>query len=239
MLAAALPDLAIRGEDGIDVFHLKAQPDQGRSRFRCLGRVRTGPGGAQGIEVFEPGTDPERLRRAARALAGSPGLAVPFSLADATGFPSPLAEGDPAALFQRIDFLRARSLAVLALDRLGAALAADAAAVLARPGQVSGPAALAHDFNLIGRAIALAEALLPALPPPDPGAEGLAWALRMLGDLALRGTRARLALDCFEAALAIGDNPHRRARARAAAQALGDPDAVARHSPPDRTGASR
>lgn len=220
MLADNLPDLAVRGEGGIDVFHRQDLPEQGRGRFQCLGRLTP-----QGLaEPFEAGVDPARLRRAADRLPAG-GLAL--DLADATTYPAPGA--DPLLLFLRIDFLRARALAAQMLERFDSALARDPAAVAASAGPLAAQVAQAYDFNRIGAGIRLARALLPALPGPGALADGHGFALRMLGDLALRGGEAGLALACFEAALAAGENPHRRARARAAAQVLGDPAALARH----------
>lgn len=235
MLGADLPDLAVRGEGGIDVFLRMELPDQRRARFRCIGRLPdpdpvAGPDPAPEAYERQARRNPDRLRRAARALAALPEHARPFALTDATGFPSVAAGGgDPIVLFLRIDFLRAWTLADLGLGRLQARLAADPTALLAEPRQLAAQIVPAFDFNRISVGIALGQALLPALPPPARCDDSTAWALRMLGDLALRGRAARQALDCFEAALAIGDNPHRRARARAAAQALDDPGALARH----------
>lgn len=226
MFADALPDLPIRGETGIDVFDRIDLPGHRRSRFRCLGTVAA-DGTAQ---PWEAGVDPARLTRAAARLPA----ALPLDLADATGFPAPAA--DALELFLRIDFLRARTLAGQMLDRFAAALARDPAAAVADPGPFAAQVAQAYDFNRIAAGIALARAALPALPATPALADGHGFALRMLGDLALRGGEAGLALACFEAAIGAGDNPHRRARARAAAQALGDPATIARHAPP--TGAA-
>lgn len=221
MLADDLPDLAVHGETGIDVFHRQDLPAQRRSRFRCLGTLC-----ADGVvALYEPDADADRLRRAAAALAP-----LPLDLTDATGFPDPAALSDPLALFLRIDFLRARTLADLGLARFATSLTRDPARVVAVPGPLVAQVGAAFNFNRIARGIALAEAVLPALPAPRDCVDDHAYALRMLGDLALRGGAARLALRCFEAALAIGVNPHRRARALAAARALGDASAIARHS---------
>lgn len=221
MFGDPLPDLAILGEHGIDVFERRDLPGQRRARFRCLGRVL--PSGV--AESFEPDGTPQRLLDAARALQAAP----PLSLTDATTFPAQMAQGkargDPAALFLRIDFLRAWALADLGLTRFAAS---PPAAALAQAGQFSAQVAMAYDFNRVARGVALAQALLPALPPPQDCDEAIAFGFRMLGDLAMRGAEAGLALACFEAALAIGDNPHRRARARAAAEAAGDAAALAR-----------
>lgn len=223
MLADDLPDLAIRGEAGIDVFERRDLPDQRRGRFLCLGTIA--PDGQP--QPHEAGVAPERLLR---ALGRIPEAPLTLDLADATRFPA--VPSDPTDLFLRIDFLRARSLAGQMLARFQASLARDAAAAVADPGPFVAQVAQAYDFNRIGAGIALARQVLPALP--QGASDGHGFGLRMLGDLALRGGEAGLALACFEAAIATGDNPHRRARARAAAQALGDPAALARHAAPGR-----
>jgi len=224
-------DLAVRGEVGIDVFHRQDLPDQGRSRYRCLGTVRPG---AQAPDIHEPDAvrRPERLLRAAAALERETTLTRPFALVDATGFADlTTGGGDPIILFLRIDFLRAWALADLGLTRLREGLATDPAAVFARRGHLASQVALAYDFNRLSVGVDLAHQILAALPQSDVSDDGTAFALRMLGDLALRAGDPSLALSAFERALAIGQNPHRQARALAAAQALGDPDAIARHSP--------
>lgn len=218
MLSDDLPDLAVRGEGGIDVFHRQDLPDQRRGRFLCLGRVS-----AAGLaEPYEAGIAPARLLRAAAALPAG-GLAL--DLTDATTYPEP--GGDPLLLLLRVDFLRARSLAAQIMARFERTLAQDAAAAVAQPGALAAQVAQAYEFNRIAAGIRLARAVVPALPAALEDGHG--FALRMLGDLALRGGEAGLALACFEAALAAGANPHRRARALAAARALGDPAALARH----------
>jgi hypothetical protein len=230
MFGDDLPDLAVRGEAGIDVFHRQDLPDQGRSRFRCLATLRPG---AEAPDAHEPeaARDPARILRAAAALRDQPALEAPFALGDATRFLRAGALSDPMALFLRIDFLRAWTLADLGLTRFRAALLRDPAGVLARPGHLPAQVALAYDFNRLSVGAEIAHDLLPRLPMPERCDDGVAFALRMLGDLALRGGQAALALRCFEGALAIGWNPHRQARALAAAQAMGDAVAMARHSP--------
>lgn len=220
MFGDPLPDLAVRGERGIDIFERQDLPGQRRARFRCLGRVLEG--GA--TEAFEPEGNPRRLTAAAEGLAAAPALSAPLSLTDANAFPAIAALPDPMALFVRVDFLRAWALADLGLARF----LADPGAVYARQNQFAAQVALAYDFNRISIGVTLARALLPARPAPDDSDETLGFGFRMLGDLALRGAESELALSCFEAALAIGDNPHRRARARAAALAAGDAAALER-----------
>jgi hypothetical protein len=235
MFGDDMPDLAVRGEGGIDVYIRQNLPDQGRSRFRCVASFRPG---AQDPDIHEPGlvSDPARLTRTLQALDAVPALSDPFRLDDATTYPRIAAFGDPLALFLRVDFLRAWALADLGLSRLRAALDADGAAVLTRQGHLPAQVGLAFDFNRISVGAEIASQVLDAVARVDPRDDGTAFALRMLGDLCLRGGQAALALRCFEGALAIGDNPHRRARARAAALALGSADALARHCPAAATG---
>lgn len=219
MFADPLPDLAVKGETGIDVFHRQDLPAQRRSRFRCLGTVLPD----ERALVYEGDADAPRLTRAAAAWAP-----LPMDLTDAGSFPR--AGTEALAVFQHIDFLRAFALADAGLSRFAATLTRGVD--LGDGGALAAQAGAAYAFNRLGRGADLARAVLPLLPPPRACADDHAFALRMLGDLALRGGQAALALQCFEGALAIGANPHRRARALAAAQALGDADALARHGAP-------
>ncbi len=226
MLSKDLPDLAIRGEGGIDIFARRLEAERQRARFFCLGRICADGG----VEVFEKGITPERLMRAAAQYPPEPQR---LDLADATSFPPLLANFGQAGpkstleLFLRLEFLRAYAVAAQALLPFETALAKDPAAVTADGSRFAGHVALAYDFNRISLGITFARLALPALPARRLLTNEHGFALRMLGDLAMRGHEAGL---CFEAALAAGANPHRRARALAAARALGHDEAIARHS---------
>ena len=227
-----LPDFAIRGECGIDIFRRLDQEGQRRVRFRCVATVADGR-----VIDHDPGTrsDPARARALAEALATDP-MARPIGLADPASWPRAARDGDPIRLFLHLDFLRAWQVADLAIDRLIRQITADPSALPLEPGKLSGAVAPLMDFNRLSRAVDLATLALPILDArmaapgfADDKAGGTGFALRMLGDLCLRRSEAVLALRCFEGAIVAGDNSHRRRRAIEAAVAAGDAAAAERH----------
>jgi len=229
-----LPDLAVRGETGIDLFRRLQDAGQRRTRFRCLATLETG--GELTLHAPEARPDAARLTALAQGLAADP-LARPLALTDPAGWPDAAAGGDPIRLFLYLDFLRAWQVADLAGSRLETQLArAGAAALPEEPGRLAGVVAPVFDFNRIARGIRLARAMAPLLAGriAQPGFRddrhgGTGYALRMLGDLCLRGGAPALALSCFETAVAAGDNAFRRRKAIEAARAAGDTEAASRH----------
>lgn len=226
-----LPEIALVGERGIDIFLRRDDAGQRRARFSCIATVAEGR-----VQDHDPGAhrDPARLQALAQRLSGDP-LLAPLSLADPGSWP-PIRGSDPIRVFLYLDFLRAWQVAEVAADRLQRQLAADPATLPLEPGKLAGAVAPLFDFNRLARAIELARLALPVLDRrladsahADDKTGTTGFALRMLGDLCLRGGAAALALTCFETAIATGDNPHRRRRAIEAANALGDIDAAGRH----------
>ncbi|MCA0204896.1 MAG: hypothetical protein LCH92_11180 [Proteobacteria bacterium] len=227
-----LPEFAVRGEAGIDLFERLPMDGQRRSRFRCLATL-TG----DGTLIDHSGkAQPQaaRLIALAEGIAADPVLA-PMSLGDASAWPRAAAGGDPLRLFLYLDFFRAWQVADLAGARLEAQLARESGALPVDPGQLAGAIGPVFDFNRLTRGRALARALVPRLRPllAQPGGEGrhegIGFALRMLGDLCLRAGAPAEALTCFDTAVAAGDNPFRRRKAIEAARAAGDAEALARH----------
>lgn len=229
-----LPEFAVHGEQGIDLFQRLDDEDQRRTRFRCIATL--GPDGVLRDHAPEAGRQPGPLRALAESLAADP-VAAAFSLGDPRGWPrAATAGGDPLRLFLYLDFFRAWQVADLAGTRLEAQLAADPAALPVEPGQIAGAIAPVFDFNRLARGQRLARALVPVLARriATPGFRddlhgGTGYALRMLGDLCLRAGDPGQALACFETAVAAGDNPFRRRKAIEAARAAGLAEAVARH----------
>ena len=139
-----LPDFAIRGECGTDIFQRLDDPGQRRVRFRCVATVAEGQ-----VIDHDPGArrDPARLRALAEGLALDP-LARSLSLADPATWPLAARDGDPIRLFLHLDFLRAWQVADLAIDRLIRQIAADPSALPLEPGKLSGAAAGAAGAGL-------------------------------------------------------------------------------------------
>lgn len=250
-----LPDFAVKGTRGIDLFRRREDVSQRRARFVCIATVLAAdsdsatdpmaglraPDGRVMI-CHEPGA-----RRIAPALwqavarfeqAGL--LHRPFALGDADSYPSDMAAGALMGLFPYVEFLRERLLADMTVTRLHTALMQDAqAAARHDPAELSATLRLALDYNMITQGAALWPALHPLLARraaapdlPQGLADTTGYALRLLGDLRLRagGTEAAAqALEVFEAALHLGENPFRRRRAIEAAAEAGQPDACRRH----------
>ncbi len=250
-----LPDFAIGGERGIDLFRRREDRMLNRARFTCLATVLPAgspPGAFAQALRHDDGRlmlchDPGARRAAAelwvavdryQALSA---LHTPLRLGDATAFPS--SATDPASLaplFPYIEFLRERLLAEMTLARFQAALAeAPQAAAMMEPGELASHLRLALDFNMLARGAALAPLLHPLLTAraqspdlPEALAAPTGYALRLLGDLRLRAgsaAAATQALALFEAALALGENPFRRRRVIEAAAAAGRIDTCLAH----------
>lgn len=227
-----VPEFAIRGERGIDLFQRLDDPAQKRAGYRCIATL-----GQDGLADHDPGArrDPSRLIALAEGLENTP-LGAPVSLVDAAGWAALSRPGASLAVFLHLDFLRAWQVAELSAARFEDACARDPAPQIADPARLAGAVAALYDFNRLGRADRLARLLLgpmamrisaPGFRDDGPGNTG--YALRMLGDLALRNADPALALRCFETAIGAGDNSHRRRRAIEAARAAADAEALARH----------
>jgi hypothetical protein len=227
-----LPDFALRGECGTDIFQRLGDEGQRRARFRCVATVADG----RVIDHLpEDRRDPARLLALAARIEGDP-LSRPLSLTDPQGWPLAARDGDPIRLFLHLEFLRAWQVADLAADRLIRQVTADPSALPQEPGKLSGAVAPLMEFNRLSRAVDLARLAVPVLARrlaapgfADDKGGNTGFALRMLGDLCLRRAEAALALTCFETAVAAGDNPFRRRRAIEAAVAAGDAEAADRH----------
>ncbi|MCC6002478.1 MAG: hypothetical protein JJU19_16710 [Pararhodobacter sp.] len=252
-----LPDFAVRGTRGIDLFRRREDATQRRARFVCIATVlvpdsdgndATAPAaGLRGpdgrfMTCHEPGA-----RRIAPALWQAVArfeqdslLHQPFALGDAPGYPSDMASGAMMGLFPYVEFLRERLLAEMTVTRLRNAMQQDAdAAARHDPAELSATLRLALDYNMIPQGAALWPVLYPLLAAraaaqglPQGLADTTGYALRLLGDLRLRAGGAEAAaqaLELFEAALRLGENPFRRRRAIEAAAAAGRHDACRRH----------
>ncbi|MGY6548629.1 MAG: hypothetical protein ACXIU7_06445 [Roseinatronobacter sp.] len=100
--------------------------------------------------------------------------------------------------------------------------------------EISAVLRLLLDFNQIHRAAPILRGLVPELLARAARGQEDRWqntgfALRMCGDLRLRAGLPAPALECYEAALVLGDNAHRRGLAIRAAHAAQDHAALGRH----------
>lgn len=224
--------LAVHGEGGIDLFERIEDAGHKRTLFRCVAMLVD-----DRLVDFEPHLhrDPAPLRAAARRLAEVAALARPFAMGDWRQYPR--AEGGAAwVLLLYHEFFRAWQVADLGAARLIDEVTNTPENAPASPAALVGAVAPLHEFNRLSLGADLARRILPPLTRhcaapgfADDGAGNIGFALRMLGDLALRGTDPALALACFEAAVLAGDNPFRRRRAIEASAAAGDIAALSRH----------
>lgn len=234
MFDTAPPVFAVHGDRGVDLFRRVEEPGQQRVRFDCLGMFHASGSGADGLDRFDPALDPAEARTARDRLAALPALNTSFALGDARSYPD--FGGAGLELFLYHDFFRALAVAGLALAQAGRELDTDPGALLADTGALVDLVRLLHGFNLIDRGAAIAgrlgDALVARVDAPgfrDDARGGTGYALRMLGDLALRRGDAPAALAAFEGAVRAGDNPFRRSRAIAAALAAGQDDTARHH----------
>ena len=228
-----LPEFALRGEAGIDLFARIEDETHRRARFRCVATL--GEDGTLRDHFPEAGRDHAALRAKADALATDP-LMTPFALADMTHWPKAARLGDPIRLFLYLDFLRAWQVADMAAARFEATLNRAPGTLPQDPGRLPAVIVPILDFNQLARGGRLARALLPLLKAHlaapgfrEPANGGTGYVLRMLGDLCQRGGDTEQALACYETAVDAGDNPFRRRKAIEAARAAGNSEALDRH----------
>ncbi len=244
-LDTGLPLLALGGDRGIDVFRRADNAAQRRIRYECIATL------PQTADAGTPASDErpaliEHLPRACRPAAplwraieayrASTVLHTPILLGNPPAYPAAAAPGERLTLMMGFDFLRARMVAEIAVEQFERKVKRDSAVVLGAVAETNSVLQLLLDFNMIGRGLPLVRELVAPLVQRvatpgfvDGGGQTLGYALRMAGDLLLRADDAALALVSFEGSVAAGDNPHRRRRAIAAAQAANDKQALQRH----------
>lgn len=226
----AVSELAVRGENGIDLFARIEDRASGRVRYRCVA-TWTGPGAHASLHIHEPapGRSAQALVQIALAAAGDPALVCRFSLFDPAGWPEAGTGEDPMRLFLHHEFFRAWQVADMAARRFLARIDAIPDALAAEPDKLTVSVAPLYDFNRLTLGVRAARQVQPVLLEriasdrlPGGASESIGYALRMLGDLCGRAGQHELSLACHETAIRAGDNPFRRRRAIEAAQALGD-----------------
>lgn len=239
MLETDLPEFALKGDRGIDLFRRIEDPGQRRVRFECIATA-CDPHSGEGrhLKIFDAaaGKQPARLWQAVERYESASALHHLFAFGHPPDYPSMRERSSRLALFQGLEFFRARLVADITITLFEEKLAQDASDALRHGSETVGVIRLLLDFNMLARASALHETVAPlviarAHAPgfAEDSAQSTGYALRMLGDLALRADRPESALACFEAAIAAGDNPFRRRKAIEAAQAAGDQRACLAH----------
>lgn len=225
---AELSEFAVTGERGLDIFRrVDAQNDRSY-RYECVATVL----GAEVVSYHDIARKhPDRMLAAARRMQDNPALHRPFTLADATGYPQAAGKGGTLDLFLYLDFLRCWQVAALELARMETALTSRATI---RPPEISRFLRLLLDYNKVERHEICLRKLAPYLHGQstegrDDRWQNAAYSLRMMGDLHMRAGRADTALASYEAAINLGDNPHRRELAIRAAEAASDQSALDRH----------
>lgn len=232
MLETDLPELALAGDRGIDLFRRVEDAGQRRVTYECIATAHPAPPeSAARLEVFAPHAcrEPDRLWQAVARYQNAPGLHQAFAFGHPPGYPSMHDPATRLALFQCLEFFRTRLVADLTIVRYEEKFNADPERAARFFAETAGTLKLLVDFNMLVRARPIRETLAPLViarvQAPgfvEDGDQATGFSLRLLGDLCLRDDAPEAALACFEAAIAAADNPFRRRKAIAAAQALGD-----------------
>ena len=147
-----IPEFAVQGERGIDVFRRLDDESQRRARYRCIATVAGD--GALHDHAPEARRDPAALREHAARLREDPLLSA-FSLGDPASWPLAAGAADPMRLFLYVDFFRAWQVADLAGARFESRLSRpDGASSIAAADLATGVAPV-FDFNRVARGLPL------------------------------------------------------------------------------------
>jgi len=239
MLETDLPEFALKGDRGIDLFRRIEDPGQRRVHFECIATACDNPSGeGRHLKVFDAsaGSRPAPLWRAVERYETTPALHHSFAFGDPPGYPSMRDRPSRLALFQGLEFLRARLVADITITAYEEKLAQDASNAVRHYAETASVLKLLLDFNMIARGARIRETVAPLVIARvnapgfvEDSDQMTGYALRMLGDLCLRAEAPEPALACFEAAIAAADNPFRRRKAIEAAQAAGNVAASLTH----------
>lgn len=239
MLETDLPELALAGDRGIDLFRRIEDTGQRRVQFECIATAHPGDAGGDGsLEVFNPQAcrKPERLWQAVAQYRKAAGLQQAFAFGQPPGYPTMRDPASRLLLFQCLEFFRTRMVADLTIATFEEKLAADPELAVRHFSETAGALKLLLDYNMLARARPLCDVAAPLIAARvrtqgfvEDGDQATGYALRLLGDLYLRDAAPEQALVCFEAAIAAADNPFRRRKAIEAAQAAGDVAACLSH----------
>lgn len=238
MLSDPPIEFAIHGERGVDVFRRSENSTSKRSEYECIGCVIGSAAGSKQVLDFSAALFEKpapSLIEVAERLNGNEALHTELAFGDVRSWPSASTAQDPFQVFVYLDFFRAWQIADLALQRLLSNLEADPHSLPHGPHALPHAVAPALHFNRLALGTRIAEIALPVLASrldahgnANDAVLGVGYAMRMLGDIALRAGNTRLALACFETSVAHGDNQHRRRKAIEAAFLNGDNEALTR-----------
>lgn len=239
MLESDLPELALAGDRGIDLFRRNEDPGQRRVQYECIATAYPAPPESERrLEVFIPPAcrQPDQLWRAVARYQNAPGLHQAFAFGHPHDYPSMRDPTTRLALFQCLEFFRTRLVADLSIAGYEEKLATDPERAARHYAETAGALKQLLDYNMLVRARPVRETLAPLVIARvrvpgfvEDGDQATGYALRLLGDLCLRDGAPLEALACFEGAIAAADNPFRRRKAIEAAKAAGDNEACLAH----------
>lgn len=211
-------EFAVTGDFGTDVFRRVDDANQRRYRYECVATIREDSGVVTAHSDFAR-KHPDKVQSAIDRFRSTAFLHQPINLGNPASYPSATDVMRPLELFVYLDFFRMWQIAEQEIVRMSD---------LARSGDVcTGPEIsavlrLMLDFNQILRAQTLITAFMPRLrhvaqTGKDDKWQNTGFSLRMIGDLEFRAGRPAEALEAYELAILLGDNPHRRGLAIQAA----------------------
>lgn len=239
MLETDLPELALAGDRGIDLFRRIEDAGQRRAGYECIATAHPAPPESESrLEVFIPAAcrQPERLWQAVARYRDADGMHRPFAFGHPHDYPSMRDPATRLALFQVLEFFRTRLVADLTIATYEERLNADPDHAARHYAETTGALRLLLDYNMLARARPLRKVLAPRVIArvrapgfAEDGDQATGYALRLLGDLCLRDADPVAALACFEAAIGAADTAFRRRKAIAAARAAGDTEACLAH----------
>ena len=222
-------DFAVAGDFGTDVFRRVDDRNQRRYRYECVATVTDDSRILAHTDYAEK--HPKRIRAAAERFAAAGYLQVPFALGKPADYPRATASRSTPEVFLYLDFFRLWQIAEQEITRMRGI--AETGASCTTP-EISGALRLVLDFNRVRDGRTLFEGFTPRLKAiaatgKDDRWQNAGYALRMVGDLHMRAAEPKVALSAYEAAILLGDNPHRRSLAIKAAHAADARTETLRH----------
>jgi hypothetical protein len=232
MVPKQIPEFAVQGQLGADVFRRVETPSERRHHYECIATVIWTGTSPKILEYHnDASTQPQRMIAAALRLRDMSLLGRGFTLGNPSSYPLPDTPGTQLDLLLYLDFFRHWQIKALEIARVKTLIHTGGSL---KPPEISRVFRLLLDFNQIEQAQFFIRAFSPYLykiaeEKADDRWQNAAYALRMIGDLQLRSGQAAQSLKAYEASLTLGDNAFRRGLAIQAAFAAGDTEATLRH----------